>query len=749
MNMSKTFWLAALAFAVTAATAFAQVPGIIQYQGRVTSNGTNFTGTGQFKFAIIETIITGSAVWNNAGVVDALGEPVKSVPVAVNDGLFIVGLGDTTLGNMLTIPASVFSYENLKLRIWFSDGVGAFAALSPDQKITSVGFAMMAADVANNVITASKLAPEAVTGDKIAPGSVAGIHLLNQTITGAKIAANTITSTEVADTLLLQRLDLGGPLWNGTLTLNALGIGEARGSLTGDGNGSLLNLQFANTTTGAVLSVRSPGAKLKLWDVFGAETALLGAGLGGGELSLFQINGQLGIFLDGDKSIYGNPNPSGAEIEIRNASGALGLLLDGHGTGGGGAIRVMDNASDTATVEILGAETTTTGGRLTLREADGTSSVIVDAENGLNGGARVALTTGSGATTVEIDGAETTTTGGLITLRQADGTVTVKLDAESGGVGTGSRLRFEVGVPANVNDPIVLNTGRLKGSSRIPVICNVPDNVLRKTVQYTATSCVSQEFSYGTYRLPYANNVTFKVNRDHLTHSPSKTRLDLGGTAGGGGGTYPIVAAAAGTVMWIVDNNTTNCGGCSAFNNYVWIRHSNGEWTKYTHFMTGSVTTNAQLTVGMNVAAGRYLGDEGKVGAANSEHLHFEVAFPTNTANITNAIQLSGGFVFGPNRIPLFCDVAGHIILDGQTFGAGPCSGDPCVNDIVLPAKIIRGTEAHLAAGTVDSGNNNISLDTYASLALYAGNKVTLRPGFKALSKSYLRAAIQPCFNPP
>ena len=320
-----------------------------------------------------------------------------------------------------------------------------------------------------------------------------------------------------------------------------------------------------------------------------------------------------------------------------------------------------------------------------------------------------------------------------------------------GNVGSpsGTRLRFEVGVPANVNDPIVLNTGRLKGSSRIPVICNVPDNVLRKTVQYTATSCVSQEFSYGTYRLPYANNVTFSVNRDHLTHSPSKTRLDLGGTAGGGGDTYPIVAAAAGTVMWIVDNNTTNCGGCSAFNNYVWIRHSNGEWTKYTHFMTGSVTTNAQLTVGMNVAAGRYLGDEGKVGAANGDHLHFEVAFPTNTANITNAIQLSGGFVFGPNRIPLFCDVAGHMILGGQTFMAGPCSGDPCVNDIVLPAKIIRGTEAHIAADTVDTGNNNISLDTYASLALYAGNKVTLRPGFKALNKSYLRAAIQPCFNPP
>jgi len=31
----------------------ADVPNIINYQGRVAVNGTNFTGTGQFKFAIV------------------------------------------------------------------------------------------------------------------------------------------------------------------------------------------------------------------------------------------------------------------------------------------------------------------------------------------------------------------------------------------------------------------------------------------------------------------------------------------------------------------------------------------------------------------------------------------------------------------------------------------------------------------------------------------------------------------------
>ncbi|MEO8426710.1 MAG: hypothetical protein ABI651_06315 [Verrucomicrobiota bacterium] len=34
-------------------TLFAQVPSVINYQGRVQASGTNFSGTGQFKFALV------------------------------------------------------------------------------------------------------------------------------------------------------------------------------------------------------------------------------------------------------------------------------------------------------------------------------------------------------------------------------------------------------------------------------------------------------------------------------------------------------------------------------------------------------------------------------------------------------------------------------------------------------------------------------------------------------------------------
>ena len=134
MKSNKTIWLTALAMLATAVTALSQVPGIIQYQGRVTSNGTNFTGLGQFKFAIIETSITGNSQWSNDGSSVNGSGTTKSVEVSVQDGLFIVGLGDTSLSSMLTLPAFLFIYQDLKLRIWFSDGVGAFAALIPQSK---------------------------------------------------------------------------------------------------------------------------------------------------------------------------------------------------------------------------------------------------------------------------------------------------------------------------------------------------------------------------------------------------------------------------------------------------------------------------------------------------------------------------------------------------------------------------------------------------------------------------------------
>jgi hypothetical protein len=123
------------------------------------------------------------------------------------------------------------------------------------------------------------------------------------------------------------------------------------------------------------------------------------------------------------------------------------------------------------------------------------------------------------------------------------------------------------------------------------------------------------------------------------------------GTAGSVGGEYKIVAARAGTIYKIVDSFSENRpDGDPCNNNYVWIRHGT-EWTKYSHLQKDSVRGTAGLREGDTVAAGRFLGYEDDVGCANGQHLHFEVAVPTDPADPIN----SQGFIKGTNRVPRMC----------------------------------------------------------------------------------------------
>ena len=47
-------YCAALVLLSGAGATTAQVPQLLNYQGRIAVNGTNFTGTGQFKFALVD-----------------------------------------------------------------------------------------------------------------------------------------------------------------------------------------------------------------------------------------------------------------------------------------------------------------------------------------------------------------------------------------------------------------------------------------------------------------------------------------------------------------------------------------------------------------------------------------------------------------------------------------------------------------------------------------------------------------------
>ena len=159
--MKKIHLLAIITALSAAIGALAQVPSIINYQGRLRGgHGKPFNGLGQFKFALVNG---GSNVthWSNDGSSTGGSEPRQAVQLLVNQGLFSVNLGDTGLSNMtVVIPPSIFTNSDVRLRIWFSDGEAPFQQFYPDQRLTSVGYAMMTASVPDGAITGAKLAQE-------------------------------------------------------------------------------------------------------------------------------------------------------------------------------------------------------------------------------------------------------------------------------------------------------------------------------------------------------------------------------------------------------------------------------------------------------------------------------------------------------------------------------------------------------------------------------------------------------------
>ncbi len=185
--------------------------------------------------------------------------------------------------------------------------------------------------------------------------------------------------------------------------------------------------------------------------------------------------------------------------------------------------------------------------------------------------------------------------------------------------------------------------------------------------------------SDGVYRLPYANGTTISIDSD----GDPANHLDAADLNGTGGGPYRIVAASDGWVRRITDTNTGtgrtsgSPGGCR--NNFVWIEHDNGEWTKYSHFVTGSVTNptrqgGAGLSLNQRVSAGTFLGIEGDVGCAQGAHLHFEVARPQGGAS---GIRADGFLVNLPadRRTPRICNIPGGRLQASSSYTAESVPG--------------------------------------------------------------------------
>ncbi len=183
-NLTLRLALAAIVFT---GALHAQVPQLINYQGRIAADAVNFEGAGLFKFALVNSDGT-TTFWSNDGTSAAGSEPVDAVSLPVSKGLYSVLLGDIALANMTVIPAAVFTNPDVRLRVWFNDGVNGSQLLDPDQRLAPAAYladgAVTAATIADGAIVAAKVAPAAINGTHLVAGSLDFSHLNVQTAPG-------------------------------------------------------------------------------------------------------------------------------------------------------------------------------------------------------------------------------------------------------------------------------------------------------------------------------------------------------------------------------------------------------------------------------------------------------------------------------------------------------------------------------------------------------------------------------------
>jgi hypothetical protein len=285
----------------------------------------------------------------------------------------------------------------------------------------------------------------------------------------------------------------------------------------------------------------------------------------------------------------------------------------------------------------------------------------------------------------------------------------------------------------------------------------------------------SPSFSHGTfptslgiYRIPYVDGSEVRVTNDHHDHNPVN-RIDMAGE----NANFLIVAAASGTIRGIVDRHGDSgglgdglaadgvtpqfnggddslehscmddldeddnrvedsvvVGFCSQYNNYVWIEHPNGEWTKYTHFATSSVTANG-WEVGDWIDAGEVLGVESDIGFASGRHLHFEVGVP-NDPNDPAPFSELGGFMVparGVNLVPRVCDIPGGLYVTDDWYTAGPCAHAPPVADAGGPYQVDEGS-AIVLDGTGSSDPDGLPLTYLWSPADHLDDPTLAQPTF-------------------
>jgi hypothetical protein len=419
-------WLAAAA----AAPAVLAMPPWMTHQGRVLVDGYGPSGTGHFKFALLDE--TDGVLWTNDGM---LPEPTAFVALPMIDGHFFAYLGREP--EMTALPVGLLAGHELRLRVWFSsDGVEA-ALLEPDLAFGSVPHAFEALQAGDaqrlGGLTASGFWKLGGNG-----GTSAGAHFVGTTdnaalelkVNGARalrlepdaaspnlvggFSGNAVTAGAHGATI-----DGGGSIGYLNLVTDSFGtVGGGKRNQAGDGAGTTEDRLYAtvgggwyNTASGASSTIAGGRSNT----ASGRESTVAGGDANRATDTWAAVGGGFDNRAEGEGATIGGGRNNRITADFGTIAGGgaidpfMGLLgnsvTDRHGTvGGGEENRAGDAAGTTADRPYA-----TVGGGV-LNTASGSNSTVGGGSSNLASGS--SSTVGGGYDN-EASGTYATTPGGL------------------------------------------------------------------------------------------------------------------------------------------------------------------------------------------------------------------------------------------------------------------------------------------------------------------------------------------------
>jgi hypothetical protein len=447
----------------------AAVPGVIQHEGVVIHQGTPYSGTGWFKFSLVDAE-GATTYWSSDGTGVRGRPPDGHLELSVEDGAYAVLLGPTSpdfTGRPPKTPnplRPVFEqHDEVYIRVWFmpkpaegpkqgkqkkNDGKEGreqteFRLLQPDTRIAAGAYAMVAGGVAEGAIDGAALHPDLKIGGESTAGTVAvldaagheTVQLNGQhTRGGGHLSLHSGGGTSTIELVARDPDAPSGPAADPQVRAAArkvdptpisepaaaqLFLRQSNGSTTvevssrdADGDGGVLRLADAEGRSTVELSAKF--AADGSWQRPGAALKLATSdAVFTAELMGADVDGMSKLTLHAPNqehraTLKSGNNEAGASLELHNKDAGISMVLTGDGGEG--------------------------QGQLILRHANSQNRVILDGD-GANNGGDLEIFDGEGNRTIYARGDRGATGGGILELSRTDGETTIILDAEANGEG--------------------------------------------------------------------------------------------------------------------------------------------------------------------------------------------------------------------------------------------------------------------------------------------------------------------------